>query len=203
MFPFSRPNILPRYANIPYTPLTSPYTLPPTHHRLHQLLKPVSVLLLLAAAIITTTCLLHTPKLSPLSQPTLPIPVIPESFRVVGLVFYGRRDRVEVLDCYLKQNLLSNGGLLSEIIFLARTDDVDDLAYLDELVESTPGYTRRDVGGKATYGQAWEVVQRGVMYVKVDDDVVSEISYLCLARRMRVGASRREKTLTFKIWGGM
>lgn len=34
--------------------------------------------------------------------PKIAVPEIPLSFKTVGLVFYGRRSRVEILDCYLK-----------------------------------------------------------------------------------------------------
>ncbi|KAL9032483.1 MAG: hypothetical protein Q9180_006473, partial [Flavoplaca navasiana] len=70
------------------------------------------------------------------------------------------------------QNLKHNGGLLDEIIFLARTDDPGDLLYLDQLVGSTPGYSRRNVTKGSTYGQAWEVAERGTMYIKIDDDLM-------------------------------
>ena len=30
------------------------------------------------------------------------VPELPQDFKVVGLVFFGRRSRVEILDCYLK-----------------------------------------------------------------------------------------------------
>ena len=33
---------------------------------------------------------------------TIVIPHIPQRFKIVGMVFYGRKDRVEILDCYLK-----------------------------------------------------------------------------------------------------
>ncbi|KAL8717323.1 MAG: hypothetical protein Q9225_005415 [Loekoesia sp. 1 TL-2023] len=127
-------------------------------------------------------CLLHNPKLGHLQQPTAPIPVIPKDFPIIGLVFYGRRSRVEILDCYLKQNLKENGGLLDEVIFLARTDDADDLAFLDQLVNRTAGYSKHeftkdgDRASKVTYGQIWEVVRRGRMYIKIDDDIVSQVS---------------------------
>ncbi|KAL9014100.1 MAG: hypothetical protein Q9173_001242 [Seirophora scorigena] len=150
MFSFFKPKLLPQYSNIPYTPLAPLEQHPPSRRRrlLYQLFKFLS-LLLLTAAIIITSCLLYTPKLSPLEQLSAPIPVIPRDFRMVGLVFYGRRSRVEILDCYLK-----------------------DLAFLDELVANTPAYTRRDIGGrKATYGQAWAVAEKGAMYIKIDDDI--------------------------------
>ncbi|KAL8858756.1 MAG: hypothetical protein Q9178_004673 [Gyalolechia marmorata] len=71
-----------------------------------------------------------------------------------------------------QQNLKHNGGLLDEIIFLARTDDVGDLLYLDHLVESTVGFSRRNVTNGSNYGQAWEVAERGTMYIKIDDDLM-------------------------------
>lgn len=195
MFPFAKPKLLPRYANIPYTPLAE-HSNP--RQRFWKHVYKITSVLLVVAAVIATICLLHNPKLEHLQQPSAPIPVIPDKFRVVGLVFYGRRSRVEILDCYLKvgtpihlrfsqttdhvrsqQNLKTNGGLLDEVIFLARTDDVEDLAFLDQLVDETPGYSKNDLRDKnsrasrVTYGQAWEIGERGVMYIKIDDDIVS------------------------------
>jgi hypothetical protein len=40
---------------------------------------------------------------------------------VKGYVFYGRRRYVQVLNCYLERNLAENGGLLSEVIFVSKT----------------------------------------------------------------------------------
>ena len=37
--------------------------------------------------------------------PEIIVPVIPKKFQTVGVVFYGRRSRVEILDCYLKVSL--------------------------------------------------------------------------------------------------
>ena len=36
--------------------------------------------------------------------PKITIPHIPSAFKTVGLIFYGRRSRVEILNCYLKVN---------------------------------------------------------------------------------------------------
>ncbi|KAI4201765.1 MAG: hypothetical protein LQ346_002076 [Caloplaca aetnensis] len=177
---FATPKLLPRYAHIPYTPLAAEQQHqqrpnPSPRQRFFRKLGgyKISAVVLLAVAVIITTavCLLRDPKLEHLRQPGAPVPVIPKDFRVVGLVFYGRRSRVEILDCYLKQNLKSNGGLLDEVVFLARTDNADDLAFLDRLVRETPGYGKNDLGGKngrrasgVTYGQAWGMaVERGVM----------------------------------------
>ncbi|KAL8730895.1 MAG: hypothetical protein Q9181_004511 [Wetmoreana brouardii] len=164
-----------RYSNIPYTPLADQSG---PRRRSYWSLLFKSFVVVAAIALITVALRpLYNPKLDHLQQPTS-IPVISKDFRTVGLVFYGRRSRVEILNCYLKQNLKANGGLLDEVIFLARTDDVDDLAYLDHLVRETKGYSRRNLtddnghGSRVTYGQAWEVVERGTMYIKIDDDIM-------------------------------
>ncbi len=95
-----------RYAHIPYTPLAAEQQRPNSRPRFffakHVYKTLAVVLLLLVAAVITTVCLLRDPQLERLRQPSAPVPAIPKEFRVVGLVFYGRRSRVEVLDCYLK-----------------------------------------------------------------------------------------------------
>ena len=81
-----------------------------------------------------------------------------------------------------------NGGLLDEVIFLARTDNQEDLAYLDELVETSAGYSRRNVtennehASKVTYGATWDDVERGTMYIKIDDDIVSFITRVLIDR---------------------
>ncbi len=94
-----------RYAHIPYTPLAAEQQRLNSRQRFFfakHVYKILAVVLLLVTAVITTVCLLRDPHLERLRQPSAPVPVIPQHFRVVGLVFYGRRSRVEVLDCYLK-----------------------------------------------------------------------------------------------------
>jgi hypothetical protein len=34
---------------------------------------------------------------------------------VKAMVFFGRKRYIEILDCYLQRNLVSNGGILSEV----------------------------------------------------------------------------------------
>jgi hypothetical protein len=80
--------------------------------------------------------------------------------KIKGLVFYGRRDTVPILDCYLKvyssklppppvapprltqsvlqRNLARNGGVLNGVIFAEETTDPLDLAFLDQLLLSEP-----------------------------------------------------------------
>ncbi|KAI9787045.1 MAG: hypothetical protein M1816_007716 [Peltula sp. TS41687] len=98
--------------------------------------------------------------------------------RVVAIVFYGRRDRVSILHCYLQKNLAINGGVLDEVQFIVKTEDTDDLKWLDKAIAKTPGYTKVTVStGSVDYkafdfSNAWESIQRDTLYIKIDDDVV-------------------------------
>ena len=73
----------------------------------------------------------------------------------------------------IQRNLVENGGILDEVMFVIKTTITDDLAYLDELVVTSKSYTKRKIDDPdGPHGLAWAVVERGVMYVKIDDDVV-------------------------------
>jgi len=102
--------------------------------------------------------------------------VKPKDIKIVGLVFYGRKNRVEMLRCYLERNLVDNGGWLDEIHWVQNTDKKDDLEYLDEILASSPRYKKIDLTGEGVgfvgYANAWGHLERGSLYFKVDDDVV-------------------------------
>ena len=72
---------------------------------------------------------------------------------------------------------------MDEVIFIARTGDAEDLEWLDHLVSTTAGYSRADVAhpsgdsSKVPYGALWDIVEKAVMYVKIDDDVVGPSSH--------------------------
>ncbi|KAH7053418.1 hypothetical protein B0J12DRAFT_710219 [Macrophomina phaseolina] len=92
---------------------------------------------------------------------------------IVGLVFYGRRETVSVLDCYLQRNLAVNGGLLDEVVFVARTNDTADLAWLDSRVATVPQYRRQNVTFEwHDYSGAYGEIDPHSLYIKMDDDVV-------------------------------
>ncbi|KAI1826315.1 hypothetical protein F4861DRAFT_529868 [Xylaria intraflava] len=101
----------------------------------------------------------------------------PKGVKIVGMVFFGRRRYVDILDCYLQQNLASNGGYLDEVWFMAHTDDKDDIAWLNILVKKTPDY--KIVGEEDCskndryYGCLWEhAVDDNTIYIKLDDDII-------------------------------
>jgi hypothetical protein len=102
--------------------------------------------------------------------------VVPEGMKVIALVFYGRRSRVRILECYIRRNLKENGGLLDEVHWVAHTKNGDDLLFLDEILEKSTSYKKIDdpvaEDGKSSYGTIWSTAERGNLYIKIDDDVV-------------------------------
>ena len=68
---------------------------------------------------------------------------------------------------------MENGGIIEEYIFVVRTEDEEDLAYLEELLVANPKYSaHRSAGSGFDYSQMWSAVEAGNVYVKIDDDVV-------------------------------
>ncbi len=116
--------------------------------------------------------------------PSIPIPVQlpdakvskwekPTGFKIIGLIFFGRPSVVEILDCYLKRNLASNGGFLDEVHWVVNTDKKQDIQYLDDLLETSAVYKKINIPS-LTYNSVWEhAVERDHMYIKIDDDMVS------------------------------
>lgn len=96
----------------------------------------------------------------------------PKDTKIVGLIFFGRRDRAAILDCYLKKNLASSGGWLDEVVWGINTNNTDDLTWLDDLLPTTPAYRKVELEDKSYFGLWNESVQAGNIYIKLDDDVV-------------------------------
>lgn len=97
-----------------------------------------------------------------------------QNISATALVFYGRKQFVEILNCYLEQNLIDNGGLLTEVIFNAKTNDTSDLEYLDRLIASHPGrYFRKNITNlKWTFETHYQSLDSERYYFKIDDDIV-------------------------------
>lgn len=101
--------------------------------------------------------------------------VKPEGIKIIALIFYGRPVTVSILDCYMKQNLVSNGGFLDEVHWAVNTNDKNDLRYLDGLVETSDEYKKIVLPGLG-FESIWEhAVKRGNLYIKIDDDIVSRV----------------------------
>ncbi|PWI63982.1 hypothetical protein PCL_01204, partial [Purpureocillium lilacinum] len=75
------------------------------------------------------------------------------------------------------ENMVSRGGWLDEILWVVNTEEEDDLRYLEEIIASDPGrhkalYLPGETLSTYTYYKAWQRLDRGKYYVKVDDDIV-------------------------------
>lgn len=104
----------------------------------------------------------------------------PQGFKVIALIFYGRAPVVAILDCYLKKNLVSNGGFLDEVHWAVNTENLEDLEYLDELVKTADTY-KKIVIPEFGYNSIWEhAVEPGHMYIKIDDDIVRPLRTIYL-----------------------
>lgn len=100
----------------------------------------------------------------------------PEGIKVVALIFYGRKRTVDFLDCYIQQNLVSNGGYLDEVRFMVHTSNKEDLDYLQDLVAKSEGYYHVVDTGECegmNFSCIWDsVVEDDTIYVKIDDDII-------------------------------
>jgi hypothetical protein len=71
---------------------------------------------------------------------------------------------------------VDNGGWLDEVHWVRNTEKAEDLAYLQEILDSSPRYKMVDLSqegtGFAGYNNAWGHMERGKLYIKIDDDVI-------------------------------
>ncbi|KAI1104690.1 hypothetical protein F4804DRAFT_351817 [Jackrogersella minutella] len=98
----------------------------------------------------------------------------PNGLKVVAVVFYGRKRNVDILDCYLQQNMVSNGGYVDEVRYLVRTDKEDDVNWLKDFVEGKPKHNIVDLGDctQTLHGCIWEHgIEIDTMFLKIDSDI--------------------------------
>ncbi|KAL9120093.1 MAG: hypothetical protein Q9187_003355 [Circinaria calcarea] len=97
----------------------------------------------------------------------------PAGFKIVGMVFYGRPPTVSILDCYLKRNLVTNGGFLDEVHWMVNTNDKYDRRYLDDLTNSTELYKKVTLSETGHWANVWaHATDNDTLYIKIDDDMV-------------------------------
>lgn len=78
----------------------------------------------------------------------------------------------------MQRNLAKNGGILDGVIFVERTTNSFDVAFLEELLLSEPDYKRWKIKRpnqnrrKGDYSSAYDRIENNVMYIKIDDDIV-------------------------------
>ncbi|KAI1451108.1 hypothetical protein F5Y02DRAFT_406205 [Annulohypoxylon stygium] len=100
----------------------------------------------------------------------------PRGFKVVAVVFYGRKRNVDILDCYLQENLVSRGGYLDDVWFIVHTKKAEDIAWLNEFVKKSPYYKQKDLGScgeEEANACVWDyLVDENTLYIKMDDDIL-------------------------------
>ncbi|KAJ8133473.1 hypothetical protein O1611_g153 [Lasiodiplodia mahajangana] len=101
----------------------------------------------------------------------------PEGVKIIAMVFFGRKRYVDILDCYLQQNLASNGGYLDEVWFMVHTEEEEDIKWLNRHVETNQDY--KIIGqddcktNDSKYGCLWKfATEDKTMYIKLDDDII-------------------------------
>jgi hypothetical protein len=101
----------------------------------------------------------------------------PDDIKIRGVVFFGRRAHVDILDCYLQRNIVINGGYLDDIVFLEHTKNQEDVDFLTKLVDKVPEYSliKNPPGYEYSsgYGALYaNLRENNTIYVKIDDDMV-------------------------------
>eukprot|EP00397_Hematodinium_sp_SG-2012_P044509 GEMP01049735.1.p1 GENE.GEMP01049735.1~~GEMP01049735.1.p1 ORF type:complete len:313 (+),score=55.31 GEMP01049735.1:2-940(+) len=92
--------------------------------------------------------------------------------RVEAIVTFGRMDRVQILDRYLRMNLVSAGGVISKVHFVLLTTTKTDLLFLQSIIDEVPEYGMPKVKGHYLAKMYSVATDPNVVYVKIDDDIV-------------------------------
>src|SRR5699024_6110864 len=84
----------------------------------------------------------------------------------------------------IQRNLVDHGGWLDEVLWVANTEDEDDLRLLDDIISSNRSrHKKLTIPGEKlcvyTYYKAWQHLERGKYYVKIDDDIVRQLPRIC------------------------
>lgn len=93
----------------------------------------------------------------------------PKDKKVVALLFAGRKHYVQILECYMRRNLVKNGGWLDSVVWIIHTQVQNDIDFLEKVINEVPEYSQHIV---QTYDKAYLNLDPDTTYVKIDDDVV-------------------------------
>ena len=94
---------------------------------------------------------------------------------IIALVFYGRQISARILFRYLEKNLKINGGILDKILIAVRTDNKEDLNFIDAYlnqVDNKDCYMRSNFSSSSNYKTLYTILHDDDLVFKIDDDVV-------------------------------
>ncbi|KAJ5225164.1 hypothetical protein N7468_006389 [Penicillium chermesinum] len=92
----------------------------------------------------------------------------PDGFQIIALVPFTYFERTEILDCYLRRNLVQNHGFLDKVVFIPQTDDKASLEWLYSIVSRTEEYAIAPSG----HEMDWKIAHGDNMYIRIDGDTV-------------------------------
>jgi len=120
-----------------------------------------------------------TEELNELSKTVISVDSLKKQFKIrniIALVFYGRRKSASILFRYLDRNLKINGGILDKIVIAVRTENKEDLSYLESFLKTNKNskccYERKYFNPKDGYKIVYTVLHNDDLVFKIDDDVV-------------------------------
>jgi hypothetical protein len=91
---------------------------------------------------------------------------------IYAVVFFGRHRHIEILLKYLEANVKENGGILDKIVFAVKTNNKEDLNYLDEIMKRNKTYIQwKQFTVNKAYGEVYGMVHDDDLMFKIDDDI--------------------------------
>ncbi|KAL4787527.1 hypothetical protein BJX76DRAFT_299546 [Aspergillus varians] len=93
----------------------------------------------------------------------------PKDVAIVALVPFHQRRQTEILDCYLRRNLASNGGFLNQVVFIPQTNHTESLGWLASTVDRESSYTASENSDRS-----FDTVDKKLdtLFIWIDGDVV-------------------------------
>ena len=95
---------------------------------------------------------------------------------IIAFVLYGRKRTASILFRYLENNLKINGGILDKIFIAVRTNNVEDLKFLESYLNENElykeNYEIKKFNASCNYKELYVVLDDNDLVFKIDDDVV-------------------------------
>lgn len=89
---------------------------------------------------------------------------------VTAMIFYGRKPSVSILNSYLEKNLKRNGGLIDKVVMKVKTEDAQDLDYLQTIMDRNPEYVRHDITDlRWTFSEQYKTLDPNTLYLKIGE----------------------------------
>ena len=95
---------------------------------------------------------------------------------IIAFVLYGRKKPASILFRYLEKNLKINGGILDKIFIAVRTNNTEDLIFLESYLKENEAYKEnyeiKKFKPNINFKELYTVLDDNDLVFKIDDDVV-------------------------------